>query len=82
MLADIFDALTSERPCKKPFSLEKAFEIMQSDRGVFIDPELLDLFMDNRVEFFRLKEEFGDHAAQKASCDEGDKLLFAENATG
>jgi len=82
MVADIFDALTSERPYKKPFPLEKAFEIMQSDRGVFFDPELLDLFMDNRAEFIRIKEEFGDHADQKGSCDEGDKVLFVENAPG
>jgi putative two-component system response regulator len=82
MVADIFDALTSERPYKKPFPLEKAFEIMQSDRGIFFDPELLDLFMDNRVEFIRVKEEFGDHAEQEVSCEEGEKLLFAENAGG
>ncbi|MDD2337903.1 MAG: response regulator [Geobacteraceae bacterium] len=82
MVTDIFDALTSERPYKKPFPLEEAFEIMQSDRGVFFDPELLDLFMDNRGEFIRIKEEFGDHAARKGSCDDSDKLPFAENAAG
>ncbi len=82
MVADIFDALTSERPYKKAFSFEKAFEIMEGDRGVFFDPELLDLFMDNRAVFMNIKEEFGEHAAQKNSCDKGDKLLFAESAAG
>jgi putative two-component system response regulator len=82
MVADVFDALTSERPYKKPFSLEKTFEIMQGDRGVFFDPELLDLFMDNRAEFIRIKEELGDHAAQKGVNDCDDKLLFAECAAG
>jgi putative two-component system response regulator len=82
MVADIFDALTSERPYKKPFPLEKTFEIMQSDTGVFFDPELLDLFMDNRAEFIRIKEELGDHAAQKGVNDCDDKLLFAECAAG
>lgn len=82
MVADIFDALTSERPYKKAFSFEKAFEIMEADRGVFFDPQLLDLFMDNRAVFMRIKEEFGDHAAQRNNCDDSNKLLFAESVAG
>ncbi|MRR07466.1 MAG: response regulator [Deltaproteobacteria bacterium] len=78
MIADIFDALTSERPYKKPYSLEKTFEIMQRDRGVFFDPELLDLFMENRADFIRIKERFGDSTARKGLCYHDDKLLFAE----
>jgi putative two-component system response regulator len=81
MVADVFDALTSERPYKKPFSLDMTFEIMQSDRGVFFDPELVDLFMDNRAEFIRIREEFGDHVIQKSSRND-DTLRFAENAAG
>ena len=82
MVADIFDALTSERPYKKAFSFEKAFEIMEADRGVFFDPQLLDLFMDNRAVFMRIKEEFGDHTAQRNNCDDSNKLLFAESVAG
>lgn len=82
MVADVFDALTSERPYKKPFPLEKAFEIMQGDRGIFFDPELFDLFMDNRADFVRIKEDFGDHATQDSFCGLDDKLLFAECAAG
>lgn len=78
MIADIFDALTSERPYKKPYSLEKTFQIMQRDRGVFFDPQLLDLFMENRADFIRIKERFGDYAVKKGECDLDDKLLFAE----
>jgi len=32
-MADVFDALTSERPYKKPFPLEKAFAIIKESRG-------------------------------------------------
>lgn len=78
MVADIFDALTSERPYKKPFPLEKAFEIMQGDREVFFDPELLDLFMANRARFVRIKEEFGEPAMADGRPAHADKLLFAE----
>jgi len=82
MVADIFDALTSERPYKKPFPLEKAFEIMQGDRGIFFDPELLDLFMGNRTEFVRIKEEFGEPIVRDGRPDHDDKLLFAECSAG
>jgi response regulator RpfG family c-di-GMP phosphodiesterase len=78
MVADIFDALTAEMPSKKPIPLEKVFEIMQGDRGVFFDPVLLDLFMANRARLIRIKDEFGEPAATDGRPDHADKLLFAE----
>lgn len=79
MVADIFDALTSERPYKKAFSYEKAFAIMEADRGVFFDPQLLDLFMEKRQDFINIKEKFGDQGSPRSSRDIGEKLLFAES---
>jgi putative two-component system response regulator len=49
-IADVFDALTSKRPYKEPFSVEKAFEIMAEDRGKSFDPELLDAFFSIKTE--------------------------------
>ena len=43
-IADVFDALTSRRPYKEPFSFEAALQMLQQGRGVHFDPELLDLF--------------------------------------
>lgn len=43
-IADVFDALTSERPYKKPFSLEKTMLILDEDKGTHFDPELIDVF--------------------------------------
>ena len=43
-IADVFDALTSERPYKQPFSFEKAMAILEEGRGVHFDPAPLDLF--------------------------------------
>jgi HD-GYP domain-containing protein (c-di-GMP phosphodiesterase class II) len=43
-IADVFDALTSERPYKQPFPFEKAMAILEEGRGVHFDPALLDLF--------------------------------------
>jgi putative two-component system response regulator len=46
-LADAFDALTSRRPYKHPYSLEKTINIMMDGRGTQFDPFLLDLFLDH-----------------------------------
>ena len=43
-IADVFDALTSERPYKKPFSLEEAMNILVKDSGSHFDPSLVDAF--------------------------------------
>ncbi len=43
-IVDVFDALTSERPYKKAFSLEKTMKILDESRGSHFDPALLDVF--------------------------------------
>ncbi|MGH2728989.1 MAG: HD-GYP domain-containing protein, partial [Actinomycetota bacterium] len=46
-VADVFDALTSERPYKKAFPLGQAVEIMSEERSKHFDPELLDVFLNS-----------------------------------
>lgn len=43
-LADVFDALTSERPYKKAFPPERTAEMIREERGKHFDPELTDIF--------------------------------------
>jgi HD-GYP domain-containing protein (c-di-GMP phosphodiesterase class II) len=43
-VADVFDALTSRRPYKEPFSCEAAFAILEQGRGTHFDPRVLDAF--------------------------------------
>jgi len=43
-IADVFDALTCERPYKKPFSYEKSMAILEEGRGSHFDPQVLDAF--------------------------------------
>lgn len=43
-IADVFDAITSERPYKKPIPFEKAMDIMAEGRGTHFDPFLVDAF--------------------------------------
>lgn len=44
-VADVFDALTTDRVYRPAFSLEDALAIMREGRGTHFDPELLDLFL-------------------------------------
>ena len=43
-IADVFDALTSQRPYKEPFSYEKTMTIMAQDSSHHFDPLLLEKF--------------------------------------
>ena len=45
-IADVFDALTSDRVYRRAFSVEKAVEMMLEQRGKHFDPVLLDHFME------------------------------------
>jgi len=45
-VADVFDAVTSERPYKRAFSNEEATRILREGRGTHFDPRLVDMFFD------------------------------------
>jgi HD-GYP domain-containing protein (c-di-GMP phosphodiesterase class II) len=44
-IADVFDALTSKRPYKEPFSFEDSMQILEEGRGSHFDPDLLGTFI-------------------------------------
>ena len=50
-IADVYDALVSDRPYKKAFSHEMAVEIIKDGRGTHFDPSLADLFVEVSDEF-------------------------------
>ncbi len=56
-IADVFDALVSERQYKKGMPLEQAFEIMEKERGRSFEPELLDVFFEAEGELRKLMQE-------------------------
>ncbi len=64
-IADVFDALTSKRPYKEPFSLEKSLSIIKEGRGSHFDPDVADAFFAVKKEIFAIKEEYKDkHVGQ------------------
>jgi putative two-component system response regulator len=44
-IADVFDALTSERPYKKAWPVEEALKYLSDNRGGHFDPALVDRFL-------------------------------------
>jgi HD-GYP domain-containing protein (c-di-GMP phosphodiesterase class II) len=52
-IIDVFDALTSRRPYKEPFSFEKTMQILEDSRGTHFDPALLDLFTSLAGDLYR-----------------------------
>lgn len=59
-IADVFDALTSERPYKKAWTPEKAVEVIQKDAGTHFDPTLVEAFMDVLPEVLKIKKQYAD----------------------
>jgi putative two-component system response regulator len=51
-IADVYDALVSERPYKKAFTHEKAVEIIIGNSGTQFDPTLIDVFKQVSDEFW------------------------------
>ena len=50
-VADVYDALTSKRPYKRPLSHERSREIVIEGRGTQFDPEVVDAFLRHQDEF-------------------------------
>lgn len=59
-IADVFDALTTDRPYRKALSLDEAFEIIAKGRGTHFDPEIVDVFFDIQEELLSIRELFKD----------------------
>lgn len=59
-LADVFDALTSERPYKKPWTVEAAMELIRENSGRHFDPLLVEIFLSELPRIVAIREQFSD----------------------
>jgi putative two-component system response regulator len=59
-VADVFDALSSRRPYKPAFSVEKCFEIIEQERGSHFDPKIIDAFITQRERIVETQIELAD----------------------
>ncbi len=59
-IADVFDALGSDRVYKKAWDDKKIIEYFKEERGKQFDPNLVDIFFENLDEFLSIRERFKD----------------------
>lgn len=55
-VADVYDALVSARPYKKPFNHEQAVDIIVKDAGTHFDPKIVEVFEKVADEFWFVLE--------------------------
>jgi putative two-component system response regulator len=60
-LADVFDALTSERPYKKAWPAENALNEIIKLKGTSFDPDLVDAFEEIFLDVLLIKEQFSEN---------------------
>jgi HD-GYP domain-containing protein (c-di-GMP phosphodiesterase class II) len=76
-IADVFDALTSDRPYRPALTLDDARAVMLSERGTHFDPELLDLFLacGSLAQLFESRH--SRRIRKRARDEHGDDVLAA-----
>jgi putative two-component system response regulator len=59
-VADVFDALTSERPYKREWQVQAAVATMKQDAGTHFDPECVEAFMRGLDRILAVRNDFRD----------------------
>ena len=59
-LADVFDALGSDRVYKKAWDDERIFNLFKEERGEHFDPNLIDIFFEHLDEFLAIRDSLKD----------------------
>jgi len=59
-LADVFDALGSNRCYKEAWDNERIFKMFKEERGEHFDPKLIDIFFEHLDEFLDIRESLKD----------------------
>lgn len=59
-LADVFDALGSDRCYKQAWDDEKIFNLFKEEKGKHFDPRLIDIFFEHLDEFLKIRDSLKD----------------------
>ncbi len=59
-VCDVFDALTSRRPYKEPWPVDRAMRFMTENSAEFFDPKVVDHFVEIKTEIFQIREQYPD----------------------
>ena len=81
-IADVFDALGSDRVYKKAWDDERIFKLFKEERGEHFDPNLVDLFFENLDEILSVREKFKDKYQEKKIEEEKKDSITVLGAYG
>ena len=59
-VADVFDALSSHRPYKPSYPVDKCFGILRSESGAHFDPKVIDAFFSRRDQIVQTQMDLAD----------------------
>lgn len=59
-IADVFDALGSDRVYKKAWELERITELFIAEKGEHFDPQVVDVFMEQLPELIKIRDQYSD----------------------
>ena len=59
-IADVFDALGSDRVYKKAWELDRILNLFKDERGQHFDPKLVDVFMDCLPQILEVRDRYSD----------------------
>ena len=65
-VADVFDALSSSRPYKDAFPIEKCIQILVEGRGTHFDPRVLDAFLARKEEAIKVRSDYDGDGTDSA----------------
>ncbi|MCP3955301.1 MAG: response regulator [Desulfobacterales bacterium] len=69
-IADVYDALISNRVYKKPFTHTRAVKIILDGKGSHFDPDMVDAFMTIQEDFRQIAMQFADFEEEKEALAE------------
>ncbi len=75
-IADVFDALGSDRVYKKAWNDEKILKLFREERGEHFDPNLIDLLFDNLDKIYAVRDTFKDEYVEAEKIDENNSNLI------
>jgi len=68
-IADVFDALTTKRPYKEAWPVEKAVQLLKDESGKHFDPQLIKIFIDVLPQILEVKEQFQEPEISQVSIE-------------
>lgn len=81
-IADIYDALTSERPYKKAWTHNEAKDYILNNSGILFDPQIINAFKDTEKEFRKVNENFSDSIRKKTFYYPNSNIVSYQNYIG